>query len=316
MEMVIRHPQPEDRTEWIRMRAALWPETSAECHAEEITAFLTGNLTGWLAGLHAVAVFVAIRPAGGLCGFVESSVRPMADGCSTHPVGYLEGWYVDPDARQKGVGRALVKAVEEWASCQGCREMASDAYQVNSVSIVAHKALGFDEEAPSVRFRKWLPAAGVQERTRSKPVHKLTLVALEGTYAVCRLAADAPLPAWIADGPFFSITYTPDELSVICQEEAVPKGMRCEKGWRCLRVAGTLDFSVVGVLASLLDPLAAAGVAVFVVSTFGTDYLLVKQADVERVAEALWGAGHDVGRTEAAPNSNGRNKWSRGGSTP
>jgi aminoglycoside 6'-N-acetyltransferase I len=139
------------------MRAALWPESSAESHAGEITAFLTGDLTGWLAGLHAVAVFVAVRPAGGLCGFVEAAVRPLADGCTTHPVGYVEGWYVDPDVRHKGVGRRLVAAAEAWASSQGCREMASDAHLATHTSIAAHKALGFHEEAATVRFRKWLP---------------------------------------------------------------------------------------------------------------------------------------------------------------
>jgi hypothetical protein len=88
MEMVVRRPRAEDLAKWTRMRAALWPES----HAGEIAAFLTGNLTGWLAGLHAVAAFVAVRPVGGLGGFVEASVRPMADGCTTHPVEYVEGW--------------------------------------------------------------------------------------------------------------------------------------------------------------------------------------------------------------------------------
>ncbi len=156
-EIVIRNPQAVDREEWTRMRATLWPESSASSHAKEIDAFFTGNLTGWLSGLLAVAVFVAVRPAGGLCGFLEASVRPMADGCTTHPVGYVEGWYVDPDMRQKGVGRALVVAAEEWAFSQGCREMASDAQLANVISIAAHKALGFTDEAPTVRFRKWLP---------------------------------------------------------------------------------------------------------------------------------------------------------------
>src|SRR5262249_5879330 len=112
MEVVVRHPQAEDRGEWLRMRLALWPEGPAESHDAEITAFLTGNRTGWLAGLHAVAVFVAVRLGGGLCGFLEASVRPLADGCTTHPVGYVEGWYVDPDVRHQGVGRRLVQAAE------------------------------------------------------------------------------------------------------------------------------------------------------------------------------------------------------------
>lgn len=120
----------------------------------------------------------------------------------------------------------------------------------------------------------------------------LTLVPLEGTFAVCRLAADAPVPGWAAGGPFVSITRTGDELSVVCREEAVPAGVRCEWGWRCLRVAGTLDFSLVGVLASLVGPLAGAGVSVFAVSTFDTDYLLLKASDFERGVAVLRRAGH------------------------
>src|SRR5262245_55974633 len=282
METVVRRPRAEDRAEWARMRVALWPETSAESHAEEVAAFLTGTLTGWLAGLHAVAVFVAVRPAGGLCGFVEASIRPMADGCTTHPVGYVEGWYVDPDVRHQGVGRRLVAAAEAWASSRGCREMASDAHLANPTSIAAHKALGFNEEDPTVRFRKWLPTTDGGRKAEVKKAHKLTVDPLDGTFAVCHLARDAPLPAWLADGPFVSLTRTADELSLVCRQEAVPEGVRCERGWRCLRVAGTLDFSFVGVLASLLGPLADAGVSVFVVSTFDTDYLLVKQADFQR----------------------------------
>ena len=170
MGVVIRPPKAEDLPEWSRMRAALWPETSAESHAEEIATFLTGNLTGWLCGLKAVAVFVAVRPGGGLCGFVEASVRPMADGCTTQPVGYVEGWYVDPDVRKQGVGRRLVEAAEAWAASRGCREMASDAHLENAAGIAAHRALGFADEAPTVRFRKWLPGTvGGEHRAAPGP---------------------------------------------------------------------------------------------------------------------------------------------------
>jgi GNAT superfamily N-acetyltransferase len=292
METVVRHPQAEDRDEWTRMRGALWPDSPAE----EVAAYLAGNLSGWLSGLHAVAAFVAVRPAGGLCGFLEASVRPIADGCTTQPVGYVEGWYVDPDVRRQGVGRMLLAAAEAWAASQGCREMASDAHLSNAISITAHKALGFSDDAPTVRFRKWLPATFGEEKVEIKTAPRLTLVPLEGAYAVCRLAADAPLPAWVGGAPFVSVTRTADELSVVCSQEAVPEGVRCERGWRCLRVAGTLALSLVGVLASLLDPLAEAGVCVFVLSTFDTDYLLVKEPGFGRAAEVLQRAGHVVCR--------------------
>jgi aminoglycoside 6'-N-acetyltransferase I len=294
-EVAIRPAGAGDHAEWTRLRAALRPEDPADGHAREVAAFLTGNLAGWLAGLHAVAAFVADRPGGGLCGFLEASVRPMADGCTTHPVGYVEGWYVDPDVRRQGVGRALVEAAEAWAVSRGCREMASDAHLENAVSIAAHRALGFKDEAPVVRFRKWLSStAGVGE-AGVRNDHKLSLVPLGGAYAVCRLDADAPLPVWVAGGSFVSITRTADELSVVRREEAVPDGVRCERGWKCLRVAGTLSFSLVGVLASLVGPLAQAGVGVFAVSTFDTDFLLVKRADFERAVDVLRRAGHAVG---------------------
>ena len=174
--------------------------------------------------------------------------------------------------------------------------MASDAQLTNLTSIAAHKALGFHDAPPSVPFRKCLPATAHQEKARINMQHKLTLVPLDGAYAVCRLPADAPLPAWVAGGLFLSITRTADELSLVCCAAAVPEGVRCEQGWRCLRVGGTLDFALVGVLAALLNPLADAGVSVFVLSTFDTDYLLVKEPDFERAVGVLRHAEHTVGR--------------------
>jgi hypothetical protein len=120
-----------------------------------------------------------------------------------------------------------------------------------------------------------------------------TLSILPELFAVCRLAPDAPVPAWAA-GPFVSITRTPDELSAVCPAASVPNDIRCERGWRCLRVAGPLDLAQVGVLASLVVPLAEAGGSVFVVSTFDTDYLLVREADLVAAVEALRRHGHLV----------------------
>ena len=121
----------------------------------------------------------------------------------------------------------------------------------------------------------------------------LTLSLLPETLAVCRLASDAPLPDWAA-GEFLSITRTSDELSVVCAERHVPPSVRCEKGWRCLKVAGPLDLSLIGILASLAVPLAEARIPLFAVSTYDTDYLLVKGADVGRAVEVLRRAGHTV----------------------
>jgi hypothetical protein len=129
----------------------------------------------------------------------------------------------------------------------------------------------------------------------------VNLLLLPGRYAVCRLPPDAPLPSWGVGREFSSATRTPDELSVVCWEETVPAGVRCERGWRCLRVAGTLDFSLVGVLASLTAPLAAAGVSVFALSTFDTDYLFVREADLPRTRAALGGHGHTVSAAPTGP---------------
>ena len=123
----------------------------------------------------------------------------------------------------------------------------------------------------------------------------LSLVRLAGSFAICKLDQAAAIPAWATGGDFFSITRTTDELSVVCPQLAVPDDVPCERGWRCVRVAGTMAFSVVGVLVSLVTPLAEAGISVFALSTFDTDYLLVKEKDLENAVVALRQYGHTVG---------------------
>lgn len=122
----------------------------------------------------------------------------------------------------------------------------------------------------------------------------LRLTLLPTRFAVCRLAPAAPAPQWAQRGSFSSITRTPDELSVVCEESAAPPSERCEGGWRGFVLAGPLAFELVGVIASLAEPLARNGVPIFVVSTFDTDYLLVKEARLEDAIAALEGAGHAV----------------------
>jgi hypothetical protein len=123
----------------------------------------------------------------------------------------------------------------------------------------------------------------------------LTLIIAKGTYAVCRLAPDAPIAAWAAAGPFISITRSERELSIVCLERDVPPGVTSERGWRRLEVAGPLYFSLVGVLAALVDPLAHAGIPVFAVSTFDTDHLLIRAVDLDLAVEALKAEGHTIG---------------------
>jgi hypothetical protein len=125
-------------------------------------------------------------------------------------------------------------------------------------------------------------------------VQQLTLLGVDDTFAVCKLAGDSPIPPWATASDFFSITRTADELSVVCRQDAVPEGIICERGWRTLRVAGAMPFAVVGVLAALTAPLAEAGIGVFAISTFDTDYLLVKGDELQRAVDVLRQYGHLV----------------------
>ena len=121
----------------------------------------------------------------------------------------------------------------------------------------------------------------------------LCLVVLPGEFAVWRLSADAPLPS-IASGRFLSMTRTDDELSVVSASTEVPAGATAETGWRCLRVEGPLSFDLTGIVAGLSAPLAREGIPIFVVSTYDTDYLLVKVADLDKACSTLRGEGHTV----------------------
>ncbi|MDX1548733.1 MAG: ACT domain-containing protein [Rhodothermales bacterium] len=114
-----------------------------------------------------------------------------------------------------------------------------------------------------------------------------------GRYAVCRLAPSAPVPAW-ARGAFVAVTRTPAELSIVCPEAPVPDGIRAERGWRLMAVDGPLDFALTGILAAITRPLAQASIPVFALSTFDTDYLLVREADLGAAVEVLRAAGHTM----------------------
>src|SRR5262245_11215703 len=129
---MIRPVRESDRPAWARLRASLWPEESSDALAAELPAHLADPTQ---------AAFVAER-GGELCGFIEASIRSHGEGCPPEPIGYIEGWYVAPECRRQGVGRALVRAAEEWAAARGCRWMGSDALADNTLSHAAHTALG------------------------------------------------------------------------------------------------------------------------------------------------------------------------------
>ena len=115
--------------------------------------------------------------------------------------------------------------------------------------------------------------------------------ALPGHYAVSRLSAESSVPAW-AVGPFVNVTFTTDELAIICPAEAVPAGIRAERDWRVLKLVGPFPFTAVGVLASLATPLAEAGISLLSIATYDTDYFLVKTEVFDDAVAVLVAAGH------------------------
>ena len=132
----------------LRLRKRLWDSASEEDHRDEMVAIIE----------EPDSQFVAVADAGDgrLAGFLEASIRTYVEDCETDNVGYLEGWYVDEDFRQQGLGTELVRAAEQWARSHGCSEMASDAELGNELSQQAHEKLGYTETSRLVHFRKEL----------------------------------------------------------------------------------------------------------------------------------------------------------------
>jgi aminoglycoside 6'-N-acetyltransferase I len=150
----IRSAEPADAAQWMALRAALWPDEDPASNESEVARFFAEPASR--GGLMPEAVFVATDAdlPDELVGFGEVSRRAYAEGCESSPVGFLEGWYVVPGRRRRGIGRALVAAAEAWARAQGCREFASDTLAENTLSTRAHRALGFEEVEVIRCFRK------------------------------------------------------------------------------------------------------------------------------------------------------------------
>jgi aminoglycoside 6'-N-acetyltransferase I len=148
--VIARSIRPDDAVTWAALRARLWRSASAEELAAEVRAFLEGRTMPTIA-----AVFLAEDEAAPL-GFIELAVRSFSDGCESMPVPHVEGWYVEPFARGRGVGRALMQAAEDWARDRGFTELASDTEPWNERSIAAHARCGFRETDRLVKFCKSL----------------------------------------------------------------------------------------------------------------------------------------------------------------
>lgn len=122
----------------------------------------------------------------------------------------------------------------------------------------------------------------------------LTMKLLAGTYGVSRLEASSPLPSWASTGAFFSLTKTEDELSIVCDTAVIPEDIICEKPWKILKVQGPLDFALVGIVSKISKVLADNEVSLFVISTYDTDYILVKEKDTSKAVEALRHAFYEI----------------------
>jgi len=147
----VRMAQQHDLDRLVAMRLLLWPESSHEEESQQVRTLLSTGMSGTLPA----AILVAQDGYDALIGFLEVGLRSHADGCDTaHAVGFVEGWFVDPAHRGRGVGGALMRAAEDWARSRGCTEIASDALIGNQASHRVHELLGFEVVDRCVHFRK------------------------------------------------------------------------------------------------------------------------------------------------------------------
>lgn len=163
--MTVRLLRNEDQARWWGLRSALWPDSSPDDIREDAARYQ---------GDEQVA-FVWERPDGSLGGFIEVSIRPFADGCTTSPVGFLEGWYVVPGVRRRGIGRQLAEAAEQWVLSKGCTEMGSDTDLGNAMSRSIHVRLGFREVERAVHFAKTLRNASAEVDSGPPPGSTVSL---------------------------------------------------------------------------------------------------------------------------------------------
>jgi hypothetical protein len=127
-----------------------------------------------------------------------------------------------------------------------------------------------------------------------EPALKVTLIILRETFAICRLDKDAPIPDWAFQGDFFSVTGTKDELSIVCPQINIPKGVLCNQGWSCLKIKGPLDLYSTGIISSIAKTLEKESITLFLISTYDTDYVMVKEKDLEKAVFALTETGQRI----------------------
>jgi hypothetical protein len=128
-------------------------------------------------------------------------------------------------------------------------------------------------------------------------VVRLTLAVLDHGYTVCRLAPEADVPYWLPASGLVSVTRTAEELSIVCPSDAVPASVEAERDFHALKIKGPLDFSLTGILLAVAAPLAEAAISIFALSTYDTDYVLVRKSDLDNAVRVLKTAGHTIDRT-------------------
>jgi hypothetical protein len=127
-----------------------------------------------------------------------------------------------------------------------------------------------------------------------KTAPQLTLLILRETFTICRLDKDAPIPDWVFQGSLYSVTRTKDELSIVCPLMNVPEGIACDQGWSCLKVKGPLDLSLTGIISSIASTLERENISLFSISTYDTDYVMVREKNLEKTIHALTETGHRI----------------------
>lgn len=267
----------------------------ASGHSDVSDPAISLYLEGW--GRSGDTVLVALAPDGRKIGAAwHRLMTPERPG-----YGYIDASTpeiaigVVSEARGRGIGSALLSALMGVARADGFAALSLSVRQNNSAAVRLYERSGFvrvaeiGSEHPSWAMKAELPGGEKPGEARSLKLKKLDV-----RMAVCRLEPSSGVPGWATGAEFFSVMRTTDELSVVCPEEDVHDGVRSEVGWIVLALEGPFEFSEVGVLASVAAPLAEAGVSIFALSTYDTDYVLVKEEVVERAISALVERGHEV----------------------
>ena len=215
-------------------------------------------------------------------GFVDASTPELAIG-------------VVPEARGRGVGGALLPALMDVARGDGFGALSLSVRRNNAAAVSLYEKNGFVRVAEiGFDHPSWAMKVDLSDGVSSELSSRFGLKVLDGRMAVCRLEPSSGVPGWATATGLFSVTRTADELSVVCPEGDVPSGVEREGGWRVLRLEGPFEFSAVGILASVVAPLAEAGVSIFALSTYDTDYVLVKEGQLDLAVSALRGRGYEV----------------------